>query len=371
MSAADLGSKKGTVADIVLMPTFVTAVVLGVIFLRLFAAIAGIGADMQFEKMSMAVNSALLISVLHDVHSNAQYIYYNNYDFKFDFQANKVIVYQKAKDESGAGFFYFSEDGPKGRLRFIPNALNVAGVPIFQLYFVKQGNDVFVDSPAANKKFRANLNLLECSRESAEKLGKGIIIDPGYGWDEKLAKEGALDSGSKGDVHNDFVESEITWVLAAKLLGYGKDVFADKSFHTRSLSQDSKASVDERIAKIDAAGNTVISIHVGSYDDGSFNPVIAYINGDSEHIAASRQLACLILNSLSNKFPEITDLAVIPVSVEQLDEFDRNNPLRVLRKDKIGIQLVLGNIQSENKNIFSKGLDDIARAVYDGVDAYE
>lgn len=372
MPAANLGSKRGTVTDIILMPTFITAIVLGFIFLRLFAAIAGMSSDMQFEKLSMAVNSALLIATMHDVHSNAEYIYFNNYNFKFDFQSNKVIVYEKKIDESGAGFYTFSEDGPKGRLKFIPTSLNATNTHIFQLFFVKQGNAVFVDSPAVNKKFRTNMNLLECSREKAAKLQNNIILDPGYGWDARLAEEGASDPGDKGDVNQDIIESEINWVLAAKLLGYGKDIFADKADHTRSLSQDSKATIHERIDKINEKGNTVISIHLGSYDDTTFNPVIAYINGESENIVASRKLACNILNSLSKKFPEITDLAIVPVSIEQLDRFDVNNPKRVLLKDRIGVQLVIGNVKiSRDKNILANKIDDIARGIYDGIEAYE
>lgn len=363
--------KRGSVVDIVLMPTFITALVLGVIFLRLFAAIAGIGSDTQFEKNALAINSALLLSVMHDVHSNAEYVFYNNYNFNFDFQSNNVIVFEKKKDESDRGMYSFAEDGPKGRLRFIPKALNVTNVPIAKLFFVKQGNDVFVDSPFVNKKFRTNMKLLECNRKKTTKLQKDIILDPGFGWDARLAQEGASDPGDKGDVNQDIIESEIAWIIAAKLLGYGKDIFADKSSHTRSLSQDSKATIAERISRINAKGNTVISIHLGSYDDTSFNPVIAYINGESDNIVASRKLACNILNSLSDKFPEITDLAIVPVSIEQLDRFDIDDPRRVLLKDKIGVQLVIGNVKiSKEDNILANKIDDIARGIYDGIDAY-
>ena len=80
----------------------------------------------------------------------------------------------------------------------------------------------------------------------------------------------------------------------------------------------------------------------------------------------------ILWRSISKKFPEITDLAIVPVSIEQLDKFDFNNPKRVLLKDRIGVQLVIGNVKiSKDKNIFANKIDDIARGIYDGIQAYE
>ncbi|MBW3001714.1 N-acetylmuramoyl-L-alanine amidase [Candidatus Woesearchaeota archaeon] len=365
-------SKKGSVMDIVLMPVFVTGVVLGLIFLTLLYKIGTIGSDMQFEKKGIAINSALLLTALQDVHSNVEYIYASMRPFVYDFQNNKVIVYQKKLNESGRGLYTFAEDGSLGRVIFIPNKLNGTKLPVPRIFFVKQGNEVTVDSPYVNKKFTPNLKLLECSLHKSKEKLSNILLDPGYGWDAVLAGQGSANPGSKGDVKGNIVESEINRVLAAKVLGYAKDVVADKSAHTRSLSRDSKADINERINVIEqGSSNSVISVHVGNYPDKSFNPVLAYINGDSDKIADSRKLACNILNQLSKKIPEITDLSIIPVSVEQLDMFEKDNPQRVLRKDKIGVQLVIGNIQMEDNNILANKLDEIAEAIKLGIEDFK
>ncbi len=363
-------SRKGSVMDIVLMPTFVTGVVLGLIFLVLLNSIMGISSDMQFETKSAAINSALLLTSLQDVHSNVEYTYVVMHPFIYDFQTNKVMVYQKKMNESGRGVYTFAEDGIFGRLIFIPNKLDAAKIPLPHIVFVKQGNEVTVDSVYINKKFKPNLKLLECSMHKPEEKLRNIILDPGYGWDAALAEQGSSNPGNKGDTHNNLVESEINRILAARVLGYAKDIVAGKNAHTRSLSRDSKVSTDERVNIIEQGSNSLISIHVGSYADTSFNPVLAYINGDSDKIKDSRKLACNILNQLSKKIPEITDLSIIPVSVEQLERFERDNPQRVLRKDKIAVQLVIGNIQIEENNILSKKIDEIAEAVKIGIENY-
>ena len=64
---------------------------------------------------------------------------------------------------------------------------------------------------------------------------------------------------------------------------------------------------------------------------------------------------------------KITDLSIIPVSVEQLDRFETDNPQRVLRKNKIAIQLVIGNIQIEENNIFPNKIDVISEAIQLGI----
>ncbi|MBW3004422.1 N-acetylmuramoyl-L-alanine amidase [Candidatus Woesearchaeota archaeon] len=365
-------SKKGSVMDIVLMPTFVTGVVLGLIFLTLLYKIGTIGSALQFEKKSAAINSALLLTSFQDVHSNAEYIYSITRSFIYDFQDGKIIIYEKDINESGRGLQNFAVDGAYGRLTFIPKKIDAKKNIVPRLYFVKQGNEVLVNTPYVDKNFKPNLKLLECSMHKPKEKLNNILLDPGYGWDETLAQEGSLYPGNKGDVKGNLVESELTRVLAAKVLGYAKDVVADKNAHTRDLSRDSKVDVIDRVNIIEqSGGNSLISIHIGSYADTSFNPVLAYINGDSDKIKDSRKLACHILNHLSKKIPEITDLSIIPVSIEQLDRFESDNPQRVLRKDKIGVQLVIGNIQIEENNIFPNKIDIIAEAIQLGIKDFQ
>ena len=363
--------KKGSVVDIVLMPPVITAIVLGLIFLRILAAIMGIGSDLQFEKKSIAINSALLVEALHDARGNVEYFYdtYNN--FNYDFQDGKVIVYKDKKDEGDRGLYEFAVDGASGRLRFVPKTLEIKD-GFDNLVFVKQGNYVFVDSPVVNKNFKTDMRLLECTQEDTKKIS-GVVLDPGDGWSQRLEDEGDPNPGLKGftNVKLNLVESEINRILAAKLLGTNPSWFAGKQEHSRSLSEDSKVVVEDKVNKVRQKGNTIISIHAGSDVDKNFNPAIAYINGESNNIKASRKLACLILNALSTELPEITDLVVVPVSVRQADMFEKDNPVRVLVDDKIGVQLVIGNIQIEEDNIFKNKLDAIAKAVYYGIKEYK
>jgi N-acetylmuramoyl-L-alanine amidase len=364
-------SKKGSVMDIVLLPTFVTGVVLGLIFLTLLYKIGTIGADLQFEKKGVAINSALLLTSMFNVHSNVEYTYLITKNFIYDFQPGKVIIYEKELNESGRGFQRFALDGAYGRLTFTPKKIDAKKTPVPSLLFVKQGNEVLVNSPFVDKNFKSNLKLLECSAHLPEEQLNNIVLDPGYGWDASLAEQGSSNPGDQGDVRGNLVESELTRIISAKVLGYAKDVVAGKGRHTRDLTRDSKVDIDERVNVIgQSAGNSVISIHIGNYPDTSFVPVLAYINGDSDKIKDSRKLACNILNQLSEKIPEITDLSIIPVSIEQLDRFETGNPQRVLRKNKIAVQLVIGNIQVED-NILSKKMDIISEAIARGIEDFK
>ncbi|MBD3303946.1 hypothetical protein GF343_02285 [Candidatus Woesearchaeota archaeon] len=365
-------SKKGSVMDIVLMPTFVTGVVLGLIFLTLLYKIGTIGGDLQFEKKGIAINSALLLTGMFNVHSNVEYSYLSIGKFVYDFQPGRVLVYENSANESGRGFQRFALDGAYGRLAFVPKKIDAKNTHVPGLLFVKQGNEVFVNSPFVDKGFKSNLRLLECSTHNPEEQLNNIVLDPGYGWDESLAEQGSSNPGNKGDVKGNIVESGITRIIAAKVLGYAKELVAGKGKHTRDLSIDSKADMDARVNVIEqSTGNSVISIHIGNYPDISFNPVLAYINGDSGKIKDSRKLACSILNQLSKKIPEITDLSIIPVSIEQLDRFEKGNPQRVLRKDKIAVQLVIGNIKVEENNILANKIDAIAEAVKLGIEDFK
>jgi hypothetical protein len=150
-------SKKGSVMDIVLLPTFVTGVVLGLIFLTLLYKIGTIGADLQFEKKGVAINSALLLTSMFNVHSNVEYTYLITKNFIYDFQPGKVIIYEKELNESGRGFQRFALDGAYGRLTFTPKKIDAKKTPVPSLLFVKQGNEVLVNSPFVDKNFKFHI----------------------------------------------------------------------------------------------------------------------------------------------------------------------------------------------------------------------
>ncbi len=357
--------KKANILDLVFTPTFVTVIVLGFFLLGMLNYIYGLAGDLSYEKQYLAVEHALLINALHALDGNAFVIYPNRFNFSFSYSKNSVKVFDSEGEKSTA----FIED--KNRLNVRHKDLLFKDTKITPIIFSKQGNDIVIDSQAVSPEFSPNGKLLSCPDILSEPL-RSITIDPGHGWNEKLAKEGSSSPGDMGAVNSGLAlrESEINMAIASFLHSYLKGAGISLT-ETRGLDADDKKEIIERINSI--TGDAVISIHTGSYPNQKFIPAKAYINANSPSAKSgqSRKLACNILNSLSKKMPEVSSVAIIPVNLELLEFFDHENPKRVLLKGKTAVLLELGNIQANEDNILKDKQKKIAEAIYEGIQNYK
>ena len=354
--------KKKGLLEITVTPAFITLLVLGFILISMLTKISLIGSDVSFEKEFLATDMGISIDALHSIQGNAQFVYTGLSRFNFSYSARpEVLSVFEGKDiskDSSAGIFYFTEDGPGG-IVFHHKTLIPEDKAISSVFIVKQGDEIFFDSPQLNKQFNTNLNLLSCPNERI-KLTKQdtIFIDPGHGWDNNKSL------GNKGFIGLDNqYESKIVLELAKVLRGTLSRVSNVES--TRGFTEDTNMPMDKKIQNAQTA-DAIISLHAGSKD----NTALAYFNVNSNKKKESIRLGCKILNELSESFPEIKNIAFVPVNVNNLEKFDSESPFKILSADKVAVLLEVGNIQKPSPNSIIDNHRGLAIAILEGVDKY-
>jgi len=357
-------SKKGDV-EFTLISVFITVVVLGFILLSFLSKINAMGAALTYEKKFLATDMAVSIDKLHGIPSNAYLLYSNLGKFNLSYSLGPSILEickgsDKAKDTS-RGFFYFTEDGPKG-IFLRPKELKPANSTISSIFISKQGNDILFDSPQLNPKFKTNLNYLSCPKKIFPL--KSIVIDPGHGWDDASQKgeKGFISPGNKS-------ESVFALELANMFRGTLSRVAAiDK---TRDFAVDSYMPMAQRASSA-MKSDGIISIHLGSSPDLSTNNALAYFNVHSAKKEESIRLGCNILNAISDVFPQITGLAVVPINLDNEAKINPESPYSILLEDKVAVLLEIGNIQMPLPNFMleQNSQIEISKAALEGVERY-
>ncbi|MBW2986245.1 N-acetylmuramoyl-L-alanine amidase [Candidatus Woesearchaeota archaeon] len=357
-----LNSKKALI-EITLTPTFITLLVLGFILLSLLFKISLIGSNTQFEKNALAIDMGIAIDSLYATQCNAQYVYTGLAPFNFSYATDPEIIEvfegkDPAKDDS-KGVFYFTEDGPGGIVFHHKDLIPKNKTIISTVFILKQGDEIFFDSPQLNKKFRTNFNILSCPNERI-KLTKSdtIFVDPGHGWDNNKSLG---DKGQIGPANH--IESEITLDIAKVLRGTLNRVSKVES--TRGFTKDTNMPIAKKIQNAQSA-DAIISVHVGSKD----NTALAYFNVNSKKKKQSIRLGCKILNELSKEYPEIKNIAFVPVNVENQARFDSSSPYQILSEDKVAVLLELGNIKKPTPNFIIDDQRDLAMVILEGVEKY-
>lgn len=357
-------SKKGDV-EFTLISVFITVVVLGFILLSFLSKINAMGAALTYEKKFLATDMAVSIDKLHGIPSNAYLLYSDLGKFNLSYSLGPSIIEvytgsDIAKDAS-KGFFYFIEDGPKG-IFLRHKELKPANSTIRSIFISKQGNDILFDSPQLNPKFKTNLNYLSCPKKISPV--KSIVIDPGHGWDDASQK------GEKGFISpGNNSESVFALELANMLRGTLSRIAAVES--TRGWSNDSSIPMAQKISAARAADG-IISIHLGGNADLSVNNALAYFNVHSIKKEESIRLGCNILNALSDVFPQITGLAVVPINLDNAAKINPESPYSILLEDKVAVLLELGNIQMPLPNFMleQNSQIEISKAALEGVERY-
>lgn len=196
-----------------------------------------------------------------------------------------------------------------------------------------------------------------------ERIPGKITLDPGHGWRERIAKQerekGASEeeiarfAGDKGIITAIGYESEIMRTLALRVYGHDPKKYAQ----TRSLKEDSSQSLDDRQQNVEGA---VLSLHATT------DPKLrAFINVKGEKKAMSEQLACKLLNAITDQFPNIFNGAsIIPFDDKRILPEDAK---LVLIRDKPGVLLEIGNIDDPNsplhkeRSALAKAIDSAVR----------
>lgn len=209
---------------------------------------------------------------------------------------------------------------------------------------------------ASNKIIPEHRYNFKCGKTKAAIAG--IILDPGHGWNQKLADEGATNPGDKGITSGSTYESELARQTALVLSSAAKQGgLGIKS--TRGLENDTNTNMTQRIKLIkENPAFAVISIH---YGPTSNNNIKAYINADSRYFTESQRIACEALNALSEKYEkELTGTALIAINTELLPPDD---PRQVLLKDRTAVLFELGSIDA-----FSTRTAELAGAMAQGIE---
>lgn len=355
-------NKKGLI-EITLTPTFITLLVLGFILISMLAKISLIGDDMRHEKKFLAADMDIAIDALHSIQGNAQYVYTDLAKFNFSYATDPEIIEvfegKDPKKDKARGIFYFTEDGPGGIFFHHKDLINSKNATISSVFIIKEGKEIFFDSPQLNKKFRTNLNMLSCPNERIKLTQSDtIFIDPGHGWDnnKSMGDKGMISASGKP-------ESELMLDLAKILRGTLNRVSKVES--TRGFTKDTNIAIAQKIQNAQS-GDAIISIHAGDKE----GIALAYYNVNSKKRKESIRLGCKILNELAKTFPQIKKFAYVPINIENELKFDSNTPYQILSDDKVAVLLELGNIKTPVPNFIIDNQRGIATAILKGVEKY-
>ncbi len=356
--------KKGF-TELLLTPTFVTVVVLGFILVTLIAKINALGSQLSYEKKFIATDMGLSIDAMQAVRGNAYLSFtgLGKHNLSYGLGPGIFEVFEGSKKDSdrSRGIYYFTEDGPGG-ISISHKEIVPKKEVISSIFVSKQGGALGIESNDV-KPFRANLMILDCPKTSFPQI-QSMVIDPGHGWNEQDQK------GDKGNVNlvNGWAESSKTLEMANMLQMLTKIVKEVKS--TRGWTEDFEIAMQNRLSN--SYGDAVISLHIGSSPGATKNYALAYYNVDSAKKEQSIKLGCLILNALSDSFPEINGIAYVPVNVAQEIKINPESPFAVLAQDKIAVLLELGNIEKPSPNfVIDKQLELVKDGIFKGVSDYQ
>ena len=357
-------SKKGLV-EIILTPTFITIIVLGIILVSMLGKINALGSQLSFEKKFLATDIGVAINAMHAIRGNAylNFVGLARYNLSYSIGPGIFEVFQADKEkDKGKGLYHFTEDGPGG-IYLLHSELKPKNESIATVFLIKQGSQMSIESPDVSL-FKSNLKLLDCPAKRFSQL-QSLMVDPGHGWNEAEQK------GDRGfvNIDNNLTESAKTLELANRMQMLNRIVSDIKS--TRGWTEDINIAMQNRISNAKQADG-IISLHIGSSLDLMENTLLAYYNVHSERKEQSIQLGCYILNAVSNAFPEIGAIALVPVSVEQDANADPESPYSILLPDKAAVLLEIGNIQKPSPNIvIDKQLELVRDGIYKGVSEYQ
>ncbi len=246
----------------------------------------------------------------------------------------------------------------------------------------KIGNSISVED-VKSKEVPFNGYVLECPGTASDI--SSIIIDPGHGYD---AASGKGDVGLKGTfkdakgtvtpeswlalsigvtLQQHLIQNAVfrkEYIFATRALEY--EFITVPAVSSEPFLAEEAKTTQERVAFITQNPNAlVLSLHVGK-GELKTNVIKAFVNKDAN--IETLRLACALLNAIATKYAlHITGTAIIPVDLGQLSPDD---PKQVLLKDRVAVQLELGNIDFALNNPL-ENQRDLAGAIAEGLQVFK
>lgn len=347
--------------------------VIGIIYLE----VKNVTDNGIYQKKFLSRDLALLM----DSFANARGNLYYNYDpheeiavmrrFTFDFKNRRVVVDDEAWPYATNENVRFQEPPPFKNPQ--------------HLTFRKVANTLSIEPPVTVPS-EFNGYLMDCP--GTKTAVKEVLIDPGHGYNfvTTQGEQGVV--GAFKDTQGKSVpESQLALTVGTSLQQHLKQTSGlaeEKISSTRTLKvefltlpavgplpflAEEAKSTKERIAVINTHPDAiVISLHAGKTNPRQ-NVVKAFVNNDftdKDAKTATYHIACTLLNAIATRYPlDITGTAIIPVDLDQVGPDD---PKQVLLKDRIAVQLELGNIDFEKNKLFEKP-GTLAEAIAAGVES--
>jgi len=328
-----LRSKKGTVLEIIMTPTFTTAVVLGIVLIGMLTRINAFGETKTFEKKFIATDLALVIDTLQASRGNAFVIFMQEFNFSIDISKNTVLVFEGAKDkDKTGGIYYFVEEA---NLSTNYKTFEPKDRAITSIILSKQGNEIAIGSRQTNPDFTPNLEAISCQKPQNLAMLNTIAIDYEHNQEADSAKEIAADI--KGGL-----SSQIATLVEAQ-----------------TVAEREKQAKDKE---------GIVSITLNRNANAQLETIKAYINENSQKKQESIFLACKILNSLSTKF-RLAGASIVPVDLLHIAADDTRQILQPNETAAVPVAVVI------ELNIKKGGTLDkpkeLASAIYNGIYAYQ
>lgn len=309
-----------------------------VIALLIIHVATSYGKGEAINKKYLAKDMALQLNTLYAIPGNAYIVNSENMEkFSIRFTEEIVEVYEFEKDPTRGIYPYVRTANSKLDINFDKPK---------QLVLIKDGNEIKVQEtiPEFKKITCPEVN----TKDLNWRANKNIIIDPGHGYDEESVKL------KESDITTNIADS-----LTVHLWGTNYKLTRDWNY---------AVTVNDRLDIIESEkADMIISIHIGSYSDKD-NIVYAYIPKNSDKERENWKLACLILNSLNEKF-DIDETKIIRENIKDLESTD---PKQILKfSDKVSVLLEIGNLQSKKGQDMLKNIVQISNSMYyDGIKEY-
>ncbi len=315
-----IGSKKAQ--ESVLMESLVYIIIVVMVLIIILGYAKRISSEQPFDRQKLAIDRSVLLNKLVGIEYNVDILLPNGqYNSTEEYTQNMVKVYGHNPDDATVAYFFPAANTKMQDIKITPED-KLAG-----LHMVKEGNRIVIQKAAD----RFHGQMIACDNLPI-KISQ-LVVDPSHGGvSGEFYSGNPADVGDSNPINSKLNEAEFTFSLAQLMSG----VALTRTRQEYMSMQDRKGVLAKN------TGAFLIGISAGNDPDASKNVVTAYILWESEKYEESRYVACIMLNQLTNDFPEITGVSIVPVNPLYIKGDD---PLQILNVNNGGVVLEIGNMQ--------------------------
>ncbi|MBI2548370.1 hypothetical protein HYW21_03395 [Candidatus Woesearchaeota archaeon] len=302
------------------------------------------------EKLYVTRDQALLIDAIYAAPGNIDYSYtlpdtfLNMSQFNYLYYTYTVAMTEK-NQPSLTAYPHYADLFLANNISFLTTDIKT---PITMLQFSKIGDEITVGTLPEKNLLRQDCSVFAELQTQADVATRSFVVDPSHG----DLIEGSRDRGYVNAQDALFAEAEVAYSVAS--------YFATRLSAKLTREEQPDAVVD-RLLPIGQDTDFVLSIHTGSTLPEE-NPVIAFIPPDSPY---SQKFACIAINTLLEKYPDITQVAIL----ERDDSLLTKN--QGFGKQHVAVQFELGNIQiPREENVMLDKHRELAQALHEAINTY-